>query len=79
MYSGHKVSVSLSYVTVRGEGKMERARGSKTPYMLLLLLPPHISVGWPPMCVFVTVNVAQRYLATSIVLLERRIIIKICV
>jgi hypothetical protein len=25
-YTGRKISVSLRYVTVRGEGKMERAR-----------------------------------------------------
>jgi hypothetical protein len=37
-YSGRKISVSLNYVTVRGEGKMER--GSKTPCALSLLLPP---------------------------------------
>jgi hypothetical protein len=31
MYTGCKIYASLSYVTVRGEVKMERARGSKTP------------------------------------------------
>jgi hypothetical protein len=30
VYSACKISLSLSYVTVRGERKMERARGSKT-------------------------------------------------
>jgi hypothetical protein len=40
---------------------MERARGgSKTP------LPPRTSAGWPPTCVYVTVNKARRYLATII-------------
>jgi hypothetical protein len=29
-YSGRNIIASVSYVTVRGEGKMERARGSKT-------------------------------------------------
>jgi hypothetical protein len=28
-YSGRKITPSLGYVTVIGEGKMERARGSK--------------------------------------------------
>jgi hypothetical protein len=29
-YSGHRITLSLSYVTERGEGKMERAREGKT-------------------------------------------------
>jgi hypothetical protein len=29
-YSGRKITASFSYVTERGEGKKERARGSKT-------------------------------------------------
>jgi hypothetical protein len=29
-YSGRKITPSLGYVAVRGEGKMERATGSKT-------------------------------------------------
>jgi hypothetical protein len=29
-YSGCRINLSFSYVTERGEGKMERARGSKT-------------------------------------------------
>jgi hypothetical protein len=44
---------------------MERARGSKTPCALSLPLPPHTSAGSPLTCVFVTVNEARRYLATS--------------
>jgi hypothetical protein len=28
-YSGHKITPNLGYVAVRGEGKMETARGSK--------------------------------------------------
>jgi hypothetical protein len=31
-YTGHKVSVSLSYVTVRGEWKMERTRGEQDTF-----------------------------------------------
>jgi hypothetical protein len=46
---------------------MERARGwgGMTPYALLLPHPPRSSAGWPPTCVFVTVNEVRRYLATS--------------
>jgi hypothetical protein len=69
MYTGYKISPSLSHVIETGEGKMERARGSKTLYALSLgslPLPPYTLVGWPPTCVFVMVNEAQRYLATSI-------------
>jgi hypothetical protein len=29
-YSGRRITLSLSHVTERGEGKMENARGSKT-------------------------------------------------
>jgi hypothetical protein len=29
-YSGRKITPNLGYVTVRGEEKMERARGNKT-------------------------------------------------
>jgi hypothetical protein len=29
-YSGRKINASFGYVTERGEGKMERARGIKT-------------------------------------------------
>jgi hypothetical protein len=65
--TGRKISATLSYVTVGGEGKMERARGSNTPYALSFPLPLRTSAGWPTMCVFVTVNEARRYLATSIV------------
>jgi hypothetical protein len=64
--SGHTISASLSYVTARGEEKMERAGGSKAPCTLLLLLPPSTSAGWPVTCAFVTVNAVRRYLATSL-------------
>jgi hypothetical protein len=30
LYSGRRITLSFSYVTERGEGKMERARESKT-------------------------------------------------
>jgi hypothetical protein len=40
LYTGSKISASLSYVTVRGKGKMEEPLGSKTPYALSLPLPP---------------------------------------
>jgi hypothetical protein len=45
-----------------GKGK----KGSKTPYALPIPLPSRTSTGWPATCVFVTVNEARRYLATSI-------------
>jgi hypothetical protein len=70
VYTGRKIPASLSYVILRGEGKMEDARGSKTPYALSFPLPPRTSAGWPPTCVFVTVNEARRYLATSRPILE---------
>jgi hypothetical protein len=41
-------------------------KGGKTPYALSFPLHSRISAGWPPMCVFVTVNEARRNLATSI-------------
>jgi hypothetical protein len=66
IYTGRKISASLSYVTVRGEGKLERTRSSKTPHALSLPLPPRTLASWPPTCVFVTVNEARRYLTTSI-------------
>jgi hypothetical protein len=63
-YTERKIFPSLGYVAVRGGGKMEMTRGDKTPYALSLPLPPRSSAGWPP-CVFVKVNKAWRYLATS--------------
>jgi hypothetical protein len=38
MYSGHRITLSFGYVTERGEGKMERAGGSKTAKNL----PEHV-------------------------------------
>jgi hypothetical protein len=55
----------LSYITVRGEGKMEGARREQGA-VFVIPFPLHISAGWSPTCVLVTVNEAQRYLATSI-------------
>jgi hypothetical protein len=69
VYTGHKISASLSYVTVRGVGRWKGQGGAKTPYALWLPLPPRTSTGWPPTCVFVTVNEARIYLAISIGLL----------
>jgi hypothetical protein len=40
IYTGRKLSASLSYVTVREE-KMERSRGSKT-----IASPPSPYLGW---------------------------------
>jgi hypothetical protein len=42
---------------------MERARRGKTSYAISLSLSPLTSAGWQPTCVFVTVNLARRYLA----------------
>jgi hypothetical protein len=39
IYTLYKISVSLSYVTGREEGKIESAMGSKIFYVLLLPLP----------------------------------------
>lgn len=59
---GCKISASLSYITVRGEGKIEYAGGGGDA--LSLPLP-----GWPASRAFVTVNESQQNLATSILLL----------
>lgn len=72
VYTGRKISASLGYVAVRGEGKMEIAWGSKTPSALSLPLPsPPRLAGRPLTCVFVTVNGARRYLAESIPMMTR--------
>jgi hypothetical protein len=55
----------MSYIIVRGVGMMDRARGEQDFFALSLPLPPRTSFGWPQTCVFVTVNEARRYLATS--------------
>jgi hypothetical protein len=45
-YTGRKISVSLSNVSVRGEGKMERASGGRnTPYALFPP-PPRAGHQW---------------------------------
>lgn len=61
LYSSHNIFLSLGYITVRGEGKMEKAKGSK-----LLPLPPHYSASWPTMCLLVIVSEAHRYFATTV-------------
>jgi hypothetical protein len=38
MYGGRKITPSLSYVTLRDEGKIERAKGSK----MAKSLPEHV-------------------------------------
>jgi hypothetical protein len=66
MYTGRKISASLSYVTVRGEGKMERARGEQDS-LCAIASSPSPYLGWlATTCVFVAVNEARRCLATSI-------------
>jgi hypothetical protein len=35
LYSGRRITLSFSYVTERGEGKMKRARKSKTAKSLV--------------------------------------------
>jgi hypothetical protein len=67
--TGRKISASLSYATVRGEGMMERARGEQDAlYAIASPLSPYHGwlAGWPSLRVFVTVSEALRYLATSI-------------
>jgi hypothetical protein len=45
LYTGHKISVSLSYIIVRGERKMERARGEQDAlYTITFPLSPYL--GW---------------------------------
>jgi hypothetical protein len=44
--------------------KRGREGGNTTPFAIAS--PPRTSAGWPPPCLFVTVNEAQRYLATSL-------------
>jgi hypothetical protein len=44
-YTGRKISANVSYVTVRGYGKMERARGEQDALWLSLPLPPRHSAG----------------------------------
>jgi hypothetical protein len=49
--------VRSGYFTLRGDGKMERAKGEQDALC---------DIASPPSCVFVTINEARRYLATSI-------------
>jgi hypothetical protein len=65
-YTGRKISASLSYVKVRGKGKMDSSSGEQDAFALSLPLPPRTSAGWPATCVFVTVNEARRYLAAGL-------------
>lgn len=61
-----KISANLSYVTVRGEEIWNFRRGARR--IVRNLIRPsrlHTSTGWPATCVLITVNEAQRYLATS--------------
>jgi hypothetical protein len=44
-YTGRKISASLRYVTVRGEGKMEGARGEKDA-SCAIASPPSAYHGW---------------------------------
>jgi hypothetical protein len=39
-YIGYKISVSLSYIIVRGESKMEGTKSRKMPYALSIPFPP---------------------------------------
>jgi hypothetical protein len=62
-YTGGKISASLGYVTVRGEGMIERARGELNAFCAVA---SHSSpyFGW--LASTCTVNKARRYLAQSI-------------
>jgi hypothetical protein len=71
LYTGCKIFASLGYVTVKGEGKMERAREEQDALCAVASppsLPPSLYLGWlqSPRCVFIMVSEARRYLATSI-------------
>jgi hypothetical protein len=63
LYNGRKISANLGYVTERGEGKIERGEQDA---LCAITSPPLPYLGWLATCVFVTVNGARRYLATSI-------------
>jgi hypothetical protein len=68
MYTGlgdAKYFVSLSYVTVRKEQKMERARREQDALCATASSPSLTLAGWATMCAFVMVNEAHRSLATS--------------
>jgi hypothetical protein len=63
--TGRKISASLGWIAVRGEWKMERARG-KQDGSCAIASPPSSYHSWPATtCEFVTANDARRYLATS--------------
>jgi hypothetical protein len=56
MCAGRKISASLSYVTVREEGTMERARGEQDA-SCAIAFPPFPHLGWlVTTCTFLTVN-----------------------
>jgi hypothetical protein len=62
---GRKTAANLSYVTVGGEEKMERARVEQ--HACAIVSPPSPYLGWLAVTrEFVTVTEARRYLATSI-------------
>jgi hypothetical protein len=61
-HTRRKISVNLSSITVRGKGRMKRARGSKTPYAISFSHPPSASYN---VCIC-NGQQARRYLATSI-------------
>jgi hypothetical protein len=63
LYAGCKISASPGYVTGRGEGSMDRARG-KQDVLCAIASPPTPYIGW--LTTRITVNEARRYLATSI-------------
>jgi hypothetical protein len=45
-YTGRNISGNLGLVTVRGEGKMERARGEQHP-LRAIASPSSSYLGWP--------------------------------
>jgi hypothetical protein len=67
-YTVCRTSESFCYITVRGEGKMESARGEQDVLCAVASPPSHTSAGWTPVSVFVTVNDVRRYLMASILL-----------
>jgi hypothetical protein len=45
LYTGRRISENLTYDTIRGEGKVQRARGQDALYSTASC-PPFISAGW---------------------------------
>jgi hypothetical protein len=64
--SGRKLPAGFRYMTVRGEGKLERRKGCKTFCAQLLLLPSRSSASFRHTWVFLTAEEARIYLAISI-------------